>query len=250
MEKKEFKYDVALSFAEEDDDVVRAVVAHLKGRGIKYYYYKEHEVSAWGDNMDINLDRIYQYESRFCVVFISQYYKVKTWTKYEIRKARRRAINDPRVYILPYRLDNTVIRDIRGKVNYLPAAKFDSQKLADAIYDKVQANRSLAPLSATHKWLHIFRRPVNIAKTSGVCLALLLGIFRKQVMPVDWLAQEIYDNSIQRQCAVCRDGTISYSHGRGTCSYHHGVDHYVDTILHRKTIEESREEAEQISIWH
>ena len=27
-------------------------------------------------------------------------------------------------------------------------------------------------------------------------------------------------------CAVCYDGTTSYSNGRGTCSWHGGVDHY------------------------
>lgn len=29
-------------------------------------------------------------------------------------------------------------------------------------------------------------------------------------------------------CAVCNDGTTSYSKGRGTCSWHGGVDHYTD----------------------
>ena len=29
--------------------------------------------------------------------------------------------------------------------------------------------------------------------------------------------------------AICRDGHRSYSTGRGTCSWHGGVDHYIDT---------------------
>ncbi|MCC5924878.1 MAG: hypothetical protein JJT77_13930 [Crocinitomicaceae bacterium] len=28
--------------------------------------------------------------------------------------------------------------------------------------------------------------------------------------------------------AICRDGSRSYSTGRGTCSWHGGVDHYID----------------------
>jgi hypothetical protein len=29
--------------------------------------------------------------------------------------------------------------------------------------------------------------------------------------------------------AVCNDGSTSHSTGRGTCSWHGGVDHYIDT---------------------
>jgi hypothetical protein len=29
--------------------------------------------------------------------------------------------------------------------------------------------------------------------------------------------------------AICNDGHRSYSKGRGTCSWHGGVDHYIDT---------------------
>lgn len=29
--------------------------------------------------------------------------------------------------------------------------------------------------------------------------------------------------------AICNDGHRSYSTGRGTCSWHGGVDHYIDT---------------------
>lgn len=29
--------------------------------------------------------------------------------------------------------------------------------------------------------------------------------------------------------AICNDGSRSYSTGRGTCSWHGGVDHYIDT---------------------
>lgn len=29
--------------------------------------------------------------------------------------------------------------------------------------------------------------------------------------------------------AICNDGHRSYSTGRGTCSYHGGVDHYINT---------------------
>lgn len=66
--------------------------------------------------------------------------------------------------------------------------------------------------------------------------------------PVDVLAFKIYEKSKRTfNGAVCNDGHISHSQGRGTCSWHSGVDYYFYKGEYSKTIEECREEARKIS---
>jgi hypothetical protein len=43
--------------------------------------------------------------------------------------------------------------------------------------------------------------------------------------------------------AVCKDGWISHSSGRGTCSHHGGVSHWFSKGDYSKSIEECRKEA-------
>jgi hypothetical protein len=66
--------------------------------------------------------------------------------------------------------------------------------------------------------------------------------------PVEELTYKIHENSIyQFNGSVCNDGKISHSQGRGTCSWHKGVDHKFYKGQYSKTLNECREEAIKLS---
>ena len=48
-------------------------------------------------------------KARYCVMFFSQHYVAKAWTKHELKAAQARALNENEEYILPIRLDSTEI---------------------------------------------------------------------------------------------------------------------------------------------
>lgn len=70
----------------------------------------------------------------------------------------------------------------------------------------------------------------------------------ERLTPVDTLAEKIHEKSKYKfSGAICNDGWTSHSQGRGTCSWHGGVDYYFYKDEYSKSIEECQEEARQIS---
>lgn len=61
------------------------------------------------------------------------------------------------------------------------------------------------------------------------------------------LGNYLYEDSKYKfSGAICNDGWISHSQGRGTCSYHGGVAYYFDEGTSRKSLNECRQEAVRI----
>lgn len=242
MSKKHYEYDVALSFAEEDHALVECVVAALKEKGVNPYYYKEKTEETWGEQLDHMLREIYGKKSRLCVIFYSKHYVAKQWTNFEMNTAQRRQTRNIRTYILPLKLDDTSLPKALGKVVYAPVQ--DCAVLAEMIYKKVE--RAKKPVPVTEQLKHFISRPRNAV--SLALLAIGIVLFPDQLLPAEVLARRLYDRTAVHSFAVCRDGNISYAHGRGACSHHLGVDHYVeDTVSHTRTMEQCEEDAREIS---
>lgn len=112
------QYDVSLSYASEDRPYVRQVAALLQARGIRLFYDQFEDVEQWGKDMVEHLDRIYRLDSQVVVVFVSQAYGEKDWTRHERRSMLAAALRSRREYILPVRFDDT---ELDG---FLPTQKF------------------------------------------------------------------------------------------------------------------------------
>lgn len=132
-----FEYDVTLSFAGEDRDFVDCVAGLLKKSGLKVFYDRYEQISLWGKDLYTHLDDVYTNKARFCVMFISSHYAKKLWTNHEMKSAQARAFTNSEEYILPFRLDDTVIPGIRQTVGYLSIKGYDCQQLAQAIAEKI-----------------------------------------------------------------------------------------------------------------
>ena len=101
----------------------------------------------------------------------------------------------------------------------------------------------------------------NICRNIGICLIaisiilVLNFIFANRPIlyhfyNVDKLTEIFYEQKSNKRTfngAVCRDGRISTSQGRGTCSWHGGVRFYFYKGDYIKTKEECRREAKKIS---
>lgn len=98
------KYDVAFSFAGEDREFVGQVADILLNRNARVFYDEFEQIALWGENLPEKLDQIYRLDSRYVVVFISEAYASKMWTRFEIRSVLSTAINSSTAYLLPARL--------------------------------------------------------------------------------------------------------------------------------------------------
>ena len=59
MKKKNFEYDVALSFAGEQRDYVEKVSEELTALKVKHFYDNNEKVNLWGKNLAQFLDSVY-----------------------------------------------------------------------------------------------------------------------------------------------------------------------------------------------
>lgn len=132
------KYDVALSFAGEDRPYVQAVSSALRGHGVSVFYDRDEDIDLWGKNLAEHLPDVYMNQSRLVVLFVSQRYAQKEWTRLESQSAMARALREKREYVLPVRMDDTELPGLLPTISYLDARRIQPEDLAARIARKVQ----------------------------------------------------------------------------------------------------------------
>ena len=133
------EYDVCLSFAGEDRPYVDRVAAKLRDLGVRVFYDGYEEAELWGKNLYQHLGDVYRKRARFCVIFASEAYARKLWTKHELEQAQARALEESREYILPARFDDTEIPGILPTTGYVDLRSKTPDDLATLIHKKVEA---------------------------------------------------------------------------------------------------------------
>ena len=146
----EFEYDVALSFAGEDRAIVEEFASRLKAKDIKVFHDEYEAADMWGKDLVDHLVNIYSRKARYCVMFISQYYPLKKWTRVERRAAQERAYRDSNEYILPLRVDDTQVPGVAETTGYRDLREHSIESIVDLLEKKLmeaKAHSRLLPPS-------------------------------------------------------------------------------------------------------
>lgn len=251
MLRRKYRYDVSFSFAEEDCAFVQDVANHLKSRGsaYRYYFYKDDVVSTWGKDLKEHLSLVYKRQSRLCVVFVSAAYREKLWTRFELEKAQIKAKREIHEYILQFKMDDTELPGIPSSIKYLLVKDFDANGLADAICTKVDEHkvRDRFPVWLYWRMRYYLKSPRHLVTLAILGISICGFLLRDHLTPVSALAKRLQKQHTRRYRALCKDGTLSQSIGRGTCSHHLGIRETIDTLIPVKTIAEYQNEAKTIS---
>jgi len=132
-----YNYDVAVSFAGEDREIVQQYCDILSSNELNVFYDKYERSNLWGANLYDKLDEIYRTKASFCVIFISKHYAAKVWTNHERQSAQARALQENREYVLPVRLDDTEIPGIPSTIGYIDLRESSIEELAEMTIQKV-----------------------------------------------------------------------------------------------------------------
>lgn len=137
-QNKIYEYDVALSFAGENREYVEEVAIFLKDFGVKVFYDNFKQDEIWGKNLFEYLQDIYQNKAKYTIVFISNQYKNKKWTRHEYRSAQVRALNEiEQEYILPVKFDDTELPGLNENLAYISAKNKTPKEIADFFIKKI-----------------------------------------------------------------------------------------------------------------
>ena len=131
------KYDVCLSFAGEDREYVEQIATKLRGLGVHVFYDQDEKVELWGKDLYEYFADVYQNSARYCVIFVSNHYKEKLWTKHERRHAQVRAFENNGEYLLPVRFDDTELPGLPKTIGYIDLREVSPLELAEMIEKKV-----------------------------------------------------------------------------------------------------------------
>lgn len=142
------QYDVALSFAGEDRQHAERLAQLLSAVGCRVFYDKHEQATLVGKDLYQHLSQVYSQMAKFCIIFISKRYVRKLWTRHELRAAQERAFQERREYILPIRLDDTVLPSVLKTVAYVDLRETSSEETASMILNKLAAFNKVTPLRA------------------------------------------------------------------------------------------------------
>lgn len=76
-------YHVGISYASEDEDVVKPIVRALELIGLKVFFDQNEAAQLVGKNLTYTLPEIYRNCCEYCLMFVSNSYVSKKWTTYE-----------------------------------------------------------------------------------------------------------------------------------------------------------------------
>jgi hypothetical protein len=156
------QYHVAISFAGEDREFVRHLVERLKQLGIRVFYDQDEQAKLWGQsNQEFFVDLL-MHRTRFCIMVISKHYAAKQWPRLERQAAFARAMQETDVFLLPVRLDDTVLPGLLPTIGYQDARTMSVDDLAALMLGIIQSHPAEATTTAAdpHPGSHPTESPV------------------------------------------------------------------------------------------
>ncbi|HXQ36471.1 MAG TPA: TIR domain-containing protein [Anaerolineales bacterium] len=132
-----FKYDIAVSFAGEARPIVEEFVSALAENDVNVFYDSWEQAQLWGKDLYQYLDMIYRQAARYCVVFVSESYFKKAWTKHELRSAQARAFQQNSEYILSIKLDDTELPGLPSTIAYVDLRQTSIREIANTLFEKI-----------------------------------------------------------------------------------------------------------------
>ncbi len=137
LQEAERRFDVAVSFADENRQYVSQVVKALGLRGVSVFYDADLGVELWGQDLVTYLDGVYRHRSRYVVIFVSERYVNKDWTRHELRSALAHAMTERGEYVLPARFDDSDLPGLPPTVRYVDCRLVTPVGLAEMIVTKL-----------------------------------------------------------------------------------------------------------------
>lgn len=137
-DKSPTRYDIALSFAGEDREHARKIADSLRETKLSVFYDEYEQATLWGRNLYTHLSDVYQNKATYCLMFISENYAKKLWTKREREAAQARAFKESREYILPLRLDDTEIPGLEDTVGYIDLRTTSKDEVVNLLIQKLR----------------------------------------------------------------------------------------------------------------
>lgn len=115
-----YKYDIAISFAEQDKVVAQKLSEALQSYtvNLKVYNYLEKRAQQFGVELMDNSEEVYQGQARHIIILVSKHYDTQGWASIEWKLIKAEARRRPYRYLLIVRIDETTINGLDDDIVY------------------------------------------------------------------------------------------------------------------------------------
>jgi len=135
-----YKFDVALSFAQEDRDAARELGRILNAREVAVFYDEWGVNSLEGERLEEHIDELLRFRAHFGVLLATRNYDRSEWRKHHLTDALSRARQRDADRFLAIRLDDVELLGIPLGAEYLDLQNGRMGDAADAITRRIPRN--------------------------------------------------------------------------------------------------------------
>ena len=135
--KTPYKFDFAISFSGEDRSVAEGLTEQLVERGAVVFYDESYLGSLLGKRLDLEFADVFGAGTQFFVPIVSASYVEKPWPQYEWNVAKREAEKRREEFILPVRLDDSLLVGLPDTLCYLDLRRHPVDEVADLLIEKL-----------------------------------------------------------------------------------------------------------------
>ena len=134
-----YDYDVALSYSGNDRKYAEKLSECLKTQNVKVFYDRSEQADLWGVNLQTHLMELYRIRACYCILLVSESYVKSRWTKVELEAALTREFETGTTYILPIRLDDTIMSGLLSTRAFLDARVTPIEEIASLVKSRLSA---------------------------------------------------------------------------------------------------------------
>jgi hypothetical protein len=184
----DYVFDFAISFAAPERSIAEQLARSLSDRQCHVFYDGAYKSRLLGKQLDTEFKWIYGGGTRFFVPIVSRAYAERAWPQLEWAIARQEAARRGAEFILPVRVDDTILLGLADRIGYMDLREHSIAEVCETLAGKL-------PGAAFSGW----GRPERWVATFGVNVVELL---ERRVLPAeapqaypalcDWLEKDLF----------------------------------------------------------
>ncbi|MFQ5792491.1 MAG: TIR domain-containing protein [Acidobacteriota bacterium] len=179
-----YSFDFAVSFAGTDRSLAERLAALLSSRGAVVFIDTLYRAHLLGRRLDQDFQWVFGPATKYFVPIVSKAYVDRPWPQHEWSIAIREAQTRSEEFILPLRLDDSLLVGLPGTVGYIDLRRQSLEVIADLLMEKLTGEKRAEVIH----WVATF----------GVLIEDVLGSgMLPSTVPIDypylcdWLARDL-----------------------------------------------------------
>ena len=161
-----YTFDFAISFSRECRSEARQLAKFLEDQGAVVFYDRSFSAHLLGKPLDDEFPRVFGRSTRFFVPFVSAAYARRPWPQYEWAIAKLEATRRQDEFILPLRVDDSLLLGLPDTIGYLDLREVKLSKVSDILISKLESSTTkVATRSEKGEWVVTFG--VNLEELDG-----------------------------------------------------------------------------------